>query len=279
MLLGIMTAVAMACAGVWAVSAGAFSGLSWIWILPVGFLGGMLAQLLLLFVILWIASACVRMDVPQERDDKFYRFLIDQAIRTLIPILGVRIRTEGLKKIPKQGRFLLVCNHLNDLDPGILLACFRKSQLAFISKRENERLFIIGRLMHKILCQSINRENDREALKTILKCVEIVKEDKASVGVFPEGYVSKDGLLHPLKGGVFKIAQRSRVPIVVCTLQGTQSIVKNLLRLRPSEVHLHVVEVIPAQELEGVNTVQIAQRVHDIMAQDLGPELVLAENT
>ena len=37
--------------------------------------------------------------------------------------------------------------------------------------------------MHKILCQRVNRENDREALKTILKCIDILKKDKASIGM------------------------------------------------------------------------------------------------
>lgn len=86
-----------------------------------------------------------------------------------------------------------MCNHLNDLDPLSLLKHFKKSQLAFISKRENDEKFIVGKLMHKILCQPINRENDREALKTIVKCIQILKEDKASIAVFPEGYTSRDG--------------------------------------------------------------------------------------
>ena len=121
--------------------------------------------------------------------------------------------------------------------------------------------------------------NDREALKTILKCIELLKEDQLSLGVFPEGYVSLDYLLHPFRAGVFKIAQKANVPIVVCTLQNTYNILPSVKKLKPVEVKMHLVDVIPVEELKGVSTVQIAERVHALMAEDLGPEKVLREET
>ena len=134
---------------------------------------------------------------------------------------------------------------------------------------------IIGILMRRILCQFVNRENDREALKTILKCISILKEDLSNVAVFPEGRKSTDRyLLHHFRPGVFKIAQKANVPIVVCTLNGSQNILPNAKRLRRTRIQLHLLEVIPAQELKGVTTVDIAARVHAIMAADLGAEFV-----
>ena len=88
-----------------------------------------------------------------------------------------------------------------------------------------------------------------------------------------------DGLLHPFRPGVFKIAQKAEVPIVVCTLQNTNKPFKNIAKLKPTQVHLHLLDVIPAEELKGVTTVAIAERVHKMMADDLGPDLVLPEQT
>ena len=62
------------------------------------------------------------------------------------------------------------------------------------------------------MCQLINRENDREALKTILKCIQMIREDQVSVAVFPEGYTSRDGKLHHFRSGVFKSPPRPRCP-------------------------------------------------------------------
>ena len=229
-----------------------------------------LVLMALAVVFLWVCCRAVDMDVPQEEDSQFYRMLMYPYIEALISLVGVRLHTKGLEKTPKEGRFLLVCNHLFIADPGILLHCFKKSQLAFITKQENLKLPIIAPIMHKILCQPIDRENDRAALKTILKCIALLKEDKCSIGVFPEGYTSKDGKLHPFRPGVFKIAQKANVPIVVCTIQNTRPIFKNLKKLKKTDVELHLVEVIPPEEIKGLSTVELSDRIYACMIADLG---------
>ena len=233
-----------------------------------------LSLTLLAFLFLWFLCAIVRMDTPQEKDSPFYRRIIHLYIDAIITAGRVRIHAQGLEKTPSDGRFLLVCNHTNDTDPIILLSAFRKQQLAFISKRENDKKFLVGKLMHKILCQPINRENDREALKTILKCIQLIKDDQCSIGVFPEGYVHPDRKLHHFRHGVFKIAQKAKVPIVVCTLKDTKYIFQNLAHLKPSEVSLHLLEVIPVEEVLSHTTVELGERIFNAMARDLGPDLV-----
>ena len=253
---------------------GAFGTASWMWMLPVTALGCLLAMIGLMFGFLMYLCKQVDQDVPQEEDDKLYRVVTNLVIQSVLPILRIHVKMSGLEKMPKDGRFLLIANHTDNSDPIILLYCLAKYQLAFISKRENRDMFVIGPMMHRLQCQLINRENDREALKTILRCIQILKEDKASVAVFPEGGIDDDLLLHKFKPGVFKIAQKANVPIVVCTLKNTQVVVKNLMKWKRSDVEMKVLEVIPAEELKGITTVDIADRCYKLMAEDLGPELV-----
>ncbi len=255
--------------------AGGFSSPAWLWLLPLGFIGGFVLYLLVCFLAVWIPSKFVDPEAQQEQDDPYTRTIVKLYAPAVFRLLGCKIEASGTEKLPKDGRFVLVCNHLNNLDPGIPLTIFPDAQLAFVSKKENLHMPIIGPMMLKILCQMLDRENDRAALKTILRCIAILKEDKASIAVFPEGGIIKDGkLLHHFRPGVFKIAQKANVPIVVCTLQGTQDIFRNVKKLRRTTVHFHLLEVIPAQELKGVTTVDIADRVHAIMAADLGAENV-----
>ena len=256
---------------------GGFADLSWLWVLPVSFVGSLLGLLLAFFLVLWLSCVAVDVEKPQEKDSPYYRRLVSLAADLVLWILRMRMHTKGLENIPKKGRFLLVCNHINDLDPVVLLSFFKKSQLAFISKRENNTMFLVGKAMHKLMCQLINRENDREALKTIITCIRMIQEDQVSVAVFPEGYTSMDGLLHPFRSGVFKIAQKAKVPIVVCTLQNTNKVFKNAKKLKPTDVHLHLLDVIQPEAFEGVTTVELGNRIHAMMAEDLGPELVLEE--
>ena len=273
MLIGGILALSAVIACVVCGVSGGFGGYGWLWIWPVTFAGSVLVLALAGFLYLLIMCKRVDQDVPQEDDDPAYRKMMDLYLESLLPLLRVHIKTTGMEKTPKSGRFMLVCNHNNDADPIILMRCFRKSQLAFISKKENKDMFVIGPVMHKTLCQLINRENDREALKTILKCIQILKEDKASIAVFPEGGIlSEDDKMHRFRPGVFKIAQKANVPIVVCTLINSQNVLQNVKRFKRSDVELHLIDVIPAEELKGVTAVDIAERCYQIMAEDLGPE-------
>ena len=278
MLLGCVIGAALLIAVAVCFLTGAFLSLAWLWLLPVCFVGGFLVLAGLAFGFLWLMCKLVEQSKPQEQDSKFYRTLMHLYVDAALTIARVTVNTRGLEQTPKSGRFLLVSNHIDNVDPAFLLTYFRKSQLAFISKREVQNFFLVGELMHKILCQPINRENDREALKTILKCIQIIKEDKASVAVFPEGYIQPDKKLHHFRPGVFKIATKTKVPIVVCTLKGTPTVVSNFTHLKPSTVDLHLLKVIYPEEYENLTTVELADRIYQMMAEDLGPDLVAQEN-
>ena len=260
------------------VSCVVFACFGWaLWTLPLLFAGIYAVLFLVALAFLWIVCALVDIHKPQEEDSPFYRAVMHVYIEALIQLVRVRLHTKGLENTPKEGRFLLVCNHLFIADPGIVLHCFRNSQLAFLTKKENYKLPFIGAFMHKILCQPIDRENDRQALKSIIKCIQLIKEDKVSVCAFPEGYTSKDGKLHPFRPGVFKIAQKTNVPIVVCTIQNTREIFKNLKHLRHTDVELHLVDIIPPEAYVGLNTVALSDMVYEKMIADLGEDFRYSE--
>ena len=243
-----------------------------LWLLPLVYIGCLVLFVLLAGLFLVAICAAVDMKKPQHEDSRFYRAALYLYIELIMTLARVTVDTQGLERIPQGRRFLLVCNHQNETDPGILHHYFRKSQLAFISKKEAEFYPIAGPMMHKTLCQMVNRENDREALKTILKCIQIIKDDQASIGVFPEGGIYELDKLNPFRSGVFKIAQKAGVPIVVCTLKGTSTILHKLKRLQPIHVRLHLVDIIPDWQVKEMTTIQISERVHKMMLEDLGEE-------
>jgi len=241
-----------------------------IYMWPVWFLASFAGLFLLTVLFLVIACGLIDLNKPVEKESKFYRVIMYPYIELLMNLCLVKVKTEGLEKVPTDGRFLLVCNHQQMADPGILLHFFRKSQLTFISKQENRKLPIINKFMHNIRCQLIDRNNDRQALKAIIECIRMIKADEVSVAVFPEGYTSKDGKVHHFRSGVFKIAQKTNVPIVVCTLNGTAPLFRNLKRLKKTPVQLHLVDVIMPEDYAGKTTVEISDLVYEKMISDLG---------
>ena len=114
----------------------------------------------------------------------------------------------------------------------------------------------------------IDRENNRSAVETIGKAAKQIASGKTSMGIFPEGYCSKDGKLQPMRNGAFKIAKKAKCPIVVATISDTRKIVKNMFR-RHTDVYVKFVEVISAEEVAELDTAQIGEKVYDIMSRNI----------
>ena len=74
---------------------------------------------------------------------------------------------------------------------------------------------------------AIDRENPRNAMKTIIKASKLLQKGEVSVGVYPEGTRSKECKLLPFHNGVFKIAQRADAPIAIVAISGTEKVSKN----------------------------------------------------
>ena len=275
MLLGIVSAVSFALAVMLCILTGALETFGFLWLLPVGFVGSFLILAAGIFAGLLIYCKGIDPENIGDEDSPRFRRFIMELIYAIVTVLPVKIRAKGIENIPADGRFLLVSNHLDNIDPVVFYYCFPKSQMAFVGKKETKNMFLVNKVMPKLLCPTIDRENDREALKSILRCISLLKNDTASIAIFPEGRINKYKKLAHFRPGVFKIAQKANVPIVVCTIRNTNRVIGNLLKLKGSQVDLRLLEVIPAESLEGRTTVDIAQQVYDIMAADLGEENIL----
>ena len=249
-------------------AASGFASLAALWQVPVFFLGSFLALVVLFLLVVLVSCLFVDPKKLLEKPSRYFRFMLNQFCRLAFFLGGVHVHVTGLEKLPHDHRFLLVSNHLFAFDPLIYYYAIPHDELAFISKKENFSLFMVAEIMRELLCLPIDRENDRAALRTILKAIQFLKEDKTSIAVFPEGYTSKTGELNSFRNGAFKIAQKAGVPIVVCVLSNTPAILKNMFR-RHTDVYLDVLDIIPADELNGVTTAQIGSRVHDAMTKGI----------
>jgi 1-acyl-sn-glycerol-3-phosphate acyltransferase len=276
MLLRFIVWLSLVLAAVVCLLSGAFESYMWLWLLPSVAFGAALTQIAIVAAYALLLSKLVKRDKEQDGEAPHYRWFAELAIESVVPVVRIGVKTKGLEQVP-QGRFVLMCNHVNDLDPLPILYALPKRQLAFVAKQEVRDLFLVGDFLQKLQGQFINRENDREALKTILNCIRLLKEDKASIAVFPECRIHDDRKFHHFRPGVFKIAQKAKVPIVVCTLKNSRYLTKNLTRLKRSDTVLTVLTVIYPEDYEGKTTTELAEEVYQMMAADLGPENVAQE--
>lgn len=170
---------------------------------------------------------------------------------------GARPRLTGLDKLPEKERFLFVCNHRSMFDPLIAMGWLGPWEIAFISKPSNLKIPLIGRAARTAGFLAIDRENDREALKTILTAVDYLKRGVCSVGIYPEGTRSRTGELLPFHSGSFKIAQRAKAPLVIACVHGTEKLRHGFL-LHPRPCWLEILETVPAETVRGMSTQELA---------------------
>ena len=227
-----------------------------------------LAGLLLAYILLLIISAMlVDMERDYEQESKFYRFLLNSATFCAAKLIRIKLHVTGKELLP-DGRFLLVANHRSKFDPILTWLIFGDRQLAFISKPENFKVPVFGRLIHRLCYMPIDRENPRNAVKTINRAVDLINRDVASVAVYPEGTRNYGEGLLPFHNAMFKIAQKAQVPIVIVTMRGTYEIQKNY-PLHRSHVYLDVARVLKADEIKGMKTAAIGDLARAIMLESL----------
>ncbi len=241
---------------------------SW-WLCIVLFLGFVLAFIILQLAIsaLWILSVNIKKE--PKKDCTAFRKMIDLLLPLLFTVLRVKVHITGEDKLPENDRVMLVCNHTHDVDPAVLIKSFPQLNLGFVAKKEVYTLYpFVAKAMHKLHCLPLDRENNREAAKTIVKAAKLLKDRTVSVGIFPEGYVNKDGNLQPLRNGAFKIATKASAPIVVCTMVGMAYIHKRLF-IKHTDVYLDIVDVIYPEEFADGHTDIIGDRVYGAMKKSI----------
>ena len=228
------------------------------------FVGALLGLLLLHVLVLAAASLFVDKKNPNPRFFPFYRKLIILSVGPLLQAGRVRVDLIGAEKLP-EGGFLLVGNHRSDFDPITAMFALRKRGLTFVTKKENGDIPVGGRIIIGSGCLSLDRSDDKQGLLVIRQAVRRIRDGEA-IGIYPEGTRSKTGELLPFRMGCFKAAQWAKCPLVVLKTENSELVEKNFLR-RKTNVRLTVKAVLPYDEIADMSTVQIGEKVRNILLE------------
>ena len=241
-------------------------------IIVLSVLAGLVAAWFLWQILLWLFWICVNLTINKKKEytttSRFYNWAFVLWYRYMMIAGRLKLHVSGYDKVPFGKRFLLVSNHCSKFDNFIQCAVLKKTQLAYISKPENFKIPIGGRFMRRGLYLSLPRGNTREEFKVIMKAIEYIKDDKVSIGIFPEGTRSKNGNLQEFKPGAFKIAEKAKCPVIVCSMKGTFEIHKNW-PWKTSHVYMDILDVIDPSVWDEKNTVEVSQYAHDLILNNL----------
>lgn len=174
-------------------------------------------------------------------EDKFA--VAQDYVNKSLKMANLKVNVNGRENLP-DGNVLFVSNHANWGDAFILLSAIDRPCGMVIAKEANwDKVPLIGGWMEMLNCLHLDRSNNRNALKTIQKGTEILKE-KSSIGIFPEGIVTKSDDLMPFKDGAFRMAIKAQVPIVPMCIKNSKDIFEMTSRwtgnLHPAEIEVDI---------------------------------------
>lgn len=213
----------------------------------------------------------INKDKPQEKPSKFWLWHLHAVADLLVFYARADVSISGAELIPNDTRYLMVSNHRSLADPVVMVNRMPKEELTFISKPSNLKIPIIGKVMHKCGCLPLDRENNREALKTVKAATEYINKDYCSVVIYPEGTRSKQENMLPFHAGSFKIAQRADVPVVVVALRNTDKVAHNF-PLKKTNIYIDVLGVIDAEYVREHKTKDTAQLAQEMIERKLAEE-------
>jgi 1-acyl-sn-glycerol-3-phosphate acyltransferase len=127
-----------------------------------------------------------------------------------------RGRVFGIRRVPRTGGVLLVCNHQSYLDP--IFATLALPRECHYMARDT----LFKNPLFKRLIDSVNAFPIKRGTADIGAIKETLRRLKAGqlVATFPEGTRTRDGSIGPMHPGMILLARKARVPIVPAVVIG-----------------------------------------------------------
>lgn len=206
---------------------------------------------------------------PIEVRYKTVRKLIIKVINTL----RVDQKVEGIENLraleKNKEKFLVIGNHLSVIDP-LLLIYHSEEPLTFVGKKEILKMPLVRTIIKVLDGMFLDRNDLRSGLQVIRNVERLIKNNIASVAIYPEGTRNKnpEGELPEFHGGTFKPAFRIGCPVLPVASFGSQKILsKKTTKRVPYELTYFPATF--AGENSEENTVRFAKEMHDLIAKEM----------
>ncbi len=185
----------------------------------------------------------------------------------LIKLSDSTVNVHGLENIP-EGPVLFVSNHQSNMDIAIICGFIDKPK-GFIAKKELKKLPLINKWITLAGSIYLDRENPRKSMEGILEGIKTLKNGHSLV-VFPEGTRSRGDKMGEFKSGSFKLATKSKVPIIPLTIDGTYRVMEaNKILIKPSNINFYVHKPIYTDKLSKEEITKLPETVEHIIRSKL----------
>ena len=232
----------------------------------------LVATFVILFLILSIPLLLIEWIIGKfnmDLKDRSSQKIVNWAFRVCLFLAGTSVTVIGQEKVPTDRAVLYVGNHRSYFD--IIITYARCPRLTgYIAKKDMEKVPLLRTWMRRLHCLFIDRENVKEALKTILAGIDNVKNG-ISMCIFPEGTRNKtDDLMLPFKEGSFKIAEKSGCPIIPMAITNSADVLEaHMPRVKKAHVIVEYGKPIYPNELDKEQKKKIGAYCQNVIAEML----------
>lgn len=225
---------------------------------------------LLLMIPVLLIECRIRKVSPLRADISSLR-MVQWAFRMVVKAAGVKLTVIGEEKIPSDTAVLYVANHRSMFD--ILITYARcKNRTGFVAKKEIEKFRPLSDWMRALHCLFLDRKDIKAGLKTILEAIEKIKEG-ISIFIFPEGTRCKaesDLDMLPFHDGSFKIATKTKCPIIPVAISNTNQIFEaHFPIVKPVKVVVEYCDPIYPDQLDKETLKHIGAYTQNIILETL----------
>ncbi len=132
-----------------------------------------------------------------------------------------RIRISGAENIPERGPALLLCNHVSAIDSILISACTSR-QIRFLLYEDYFSLPLLGSIARMTGFFQVPGNGNAKALVRLLKKLRNHLANDGLICVFPEGKLTRNGLMGEFKHGYEKmLPENVDVPIIPVNISFT----------------------------------------------------------
>jgi 1-acyl-sn-glycerol-3-phosphate acyltransferase len=192
--------------------------------------------------------------------------------RYVFEITKSDVEVEGLEKLPKDRAVVFIANHQGLMDIPLLYG-YTGKQMAFVAKIELSKIPLLSSWMKLLQCTFIDRKSMRASLQAINDAAANVSKGYSQM-IFPEGTRSKGKPHIEFKPGSFKLAFKSKAPVVPVTIDGTWRIYEEKNRVMPAHVKMVIHDPIETENLTKEEMQELPAKVEKIVCSRLSERAV-----
>lgn len=206
-------------------------------------------------------------DYPEKySEEERYRYA-QHVVKLMQQTGGIYTEAYGTENLPEEGGYMMCPNHQGKYDAYGIIAT-HQNPCTFVMDKAKSYFIFVREALEMLQGKRLDVNDVRQAMTVIKEITEEVKNGARYI-LFPEGgYDDNGNTLQEFKAGCFKIALKSKTPVVPVALVDSYKVF-NSNKHGCVTTQVHYLEPICYEEYKDMKTQQLALLVKERIQEKL----------